>query len=190
MRSRRAGDVLLAMGWLLSVALVIGCLYCGIPWLLESIPSPGLAIGAVLLFVPAISSLTLLFQGRVRPSLSNLWLVFLEEFAGLLFELLSIALVLPLVALSMTIAVIGALLAVFTIGFALVCLQDIAGIELGVALVLRDLGPYGLIVLGLLVLLGILLAVRRCGEKGTESLADRCLAWRRAILGRLRRHRA
>ena len=190
MRSRRAGDVLLAMGWLMSVALVIGGLYFGIPWLLESIPSPGLAVGAVLLFVPAISSLTLLFQGRIRPSLSTLWLVFLEELAGLLFELLSIVLVLPIVTLSMAIAAISAVLVVFIIGFALVCLQDVVGIELGVARGLHDLGPFGLILLGLLVLLGILLAIRRCGEKGTESLAGRCLAWRRAILGKLRRHRA
>ena len=182
--------MLLAMGWLISVALVIGCLCFWIPWLLESVPSPGLAVGAVLLLVPAISSLTLLFQGRIHPSLGNLWLVFLEELASLVFELLSIVLVLPLVALRMAIAVIAALLAVFTIGFALVCLQDIAGIELGVALGIRDLGPFGLMVLGPLVLLGILLAVRRHGEKGTESLADRCFAWRRAIRGRLRRHRA
>ena len=164
--------VRLALGVLSSVALVIATIYYGVPALLRVIPYPALAVLAVILLVPGVPVLSLVLQKRLPASLRVLLAHYLWELLHLAFELLFIALVLPLVLLDLYKTVGAGLLVAMLIRCALYLVQEGFGVDMGINLSRRDMGVYLRALVGLALAELVVYRLHSIAERKEESVFE------------------
>jgi len=188
MSRERWDDTKSALGYLASIALVVGALVWGLPHLIGRMPNIVLAILALALVAPLIGVVALVLQGRLDPRPLSVWRAYLLDLVALFFELLFIVLIVPVIAFQLVMilgGVFGAALLIGLFGFAL---QELLGFDLQIAIGWRDAIAYTRILIGVVLGEALLYALYKALNSKGENLVDSFVDLNQSVLERLRPH--